>query len=65
MRAPWSSVVGLLLVGVAPVARAAIFDPAFTQTPLVSAPELADATGLAWAPDGPTGCSSPARTGRS
>jgi glucose/arabinose dehydrogenase len=33
-------------------ARATIVDPGFTESVLVTAPELAGATGMAWAPDG-------------
>jgi MYXO-CTERM domain-containing protein len=57
MRAKWSWLTGLALVLASPLVSplptgAAVLDPAFTQSTFVTSGDLAEATGLAWAPDG-------------
>jgi glucose/arabinose dehydrogenase len=51
-RSPRTLVVALMVAAAANEARAAVLDPNLTETVLVSSPELANATGMAWAPDG-------------
>ena len=50
--ARWASFLILVLLLVPAGGRAALLDPAFTETTFVSSPDLAVATGMAWAPDG-------------
>src|SRR5215471_9178768 len=47
------AVLTALFIWLAPfAAQATLVDPAFTETVVASSPDLALATGLAWAPDG-------------